>query len=336
MLSGRVGVRFHRGAHRFPVVVPCCRRPGRRRGRVAASLLHRARDVARVRVEPVEAPAREEGREGGVDRALLEAMLQRERVEHARHEALGRLVPLAQHEALHGRVARRLRLHDRHVAEEELQLRAEERRVRAAEDLGDERAAGRENERGDVLRGEEQLVLHVLVQLVEAGDVGGAVAHDKLGFAAEETNDLVRRRRGGDVTLEDANPRDRRHVLEIHRHDAALLLRKGRGGVGVVRGGGLGLGEVLGQARGEHLAPRPGRGAEVHRAGDAVEDVEALVDLQELVGAAGAVPLLLRLAVVHVALVLARAAHGDGKSSVSRVSVPSRSWAGGVHRALGQ
>ena len=49
---------------------------------------------------------------------------------------------------------------------------------------------------------------------------------------------------------------------------------------------------------------RAGRGAQVHRASDAREDVKLLVDLQELVRRARAPALLLGLAVVDVALVL--------------------------------
>ena len=42
---------------------------------------------------------------------------------------------------------------------------------------------------GDVERGQEELRLHVFVNVVESGDVGGAVAHHEVGVLALEVGD---------------------------------------------------------------------------------------------------------------------------------------------------
>ena len=58
------------------------------------------------------------------------------------------------------------------------------------------------------------------------------------------------------------------------------------------------------QPAAKHLTPASRRCAQVHSTRDAGEEVELLVNLQQLVGRAGAEAFLLCLAVVDVALVL--------------------------------
>jgi len=103
-----------------------------------------------------------------------------QRVGHGGRVVVGQLEVSAHDERLDARIARATRLGDDHVAKEYLELGNEQRRVLAAEYLPNERAARLEQVSGDVHGGQQQLRLHILVQVVESGDVRRAVKHDQV------------------------------------------------------------------------------------------------------------------------------------------------------------
>ena len=122
-----------------------------------------------------------------------------------------------------------------HSLEEDLELRVDEIDVLAAKDLGDELAAGLEDAAGYAQGGEEQLRLDVDVEVVQAGDVGGAVADDEVdgvrgvggcggrgggggwgggvGFRVEGLEDARDRGRVRDVAFQHRDAVEGRHGL---------------------------------------------------------------------------------------------------------------------------
>lgn len=66
---------------------------------------------------------------------------------------------------------------------------AEQRDARTSEYLGNKGAAGPKHVADDGHRRQQQLRLHVLVKVMKAGDVGGAVADDQVGVMAVKVGD---------------------------------------------------------------------------------------------------------------------------------------------------
>lgn len=127
---------------------------------------------------------------------------------------------LTQHKRLDTRNTTAFRFDTRHFLEKQTQLSKEQSDVAATENLGDKRAARREHVRGDVERRQQQLRLHKLVDVVHAGHVGCTVAHHQLGFASVKMSDDLRRcRLFGNVAHNLHHAFQRRHRLQIDRHD---------------------------------------------------------------------------------------------------------------------
>jgi hypothetical protein len=156
--------------------------------------------------------------------------------------------------------------------------------------------------------------LHELVHIVETGDVRRAVADDEVGVLAVEVGEhLVHLGEAGDVALNLHDALDGGHGLEVDGDD----LRKVVGGD--PRGD---RGEV--HLAAQHLAPAPGRRAQVHHVLDPAEDVEAVVDLQQLEGASRAPTLFFRLAVVDVALIFGALTHLERRAAATKVGASCR------------
>jgi hypothetical protein len=131
---------------------------------------------------------------------------------------------------LQGRVTRRAGLGDGDVVKVGVQRGIKRRgSVPAAEDLRDESPRVALLLFGCVLRGAledshgkpkgsgDKLCLQELVQAVEACDVWGAIADDKLGAATGEKGDYhFRSFRLGDVTLELDHARKGSHLVKVH------------------------------------------------------------------------------------------------------------------------
>lgn len=143
-------------------------------------------------------------------------------------------------------VAGGARLGDGDVGEEEAQLRVQQRGVAAAENLGDEAAAGPQQARGDAERGEDELRLAELIEVVHARHVGRTVRHDQVRpRALKVREDRLGRGALRNVALQLQHAGQGGHGLQVHRHQAHLRLLCGGG--------------CLVQAPGQHLSRGGGR-----------------------------------------------------------------------------
>ena len=141
--------------------------------------------------------------------------------------------------------------------------------------------------------------MDILVEVMHSRYIRRAVAHDEVGKPllitlfelAEDLSDRLRRR---DVANDKTDAFDGRHLLEIDSNDPHVF----------------NCTRAEEELPAEHLAPAARRRAQVNCATYAAEYVELFVDLEELEGRARAPAVLLRLAVIDVALVLGVLAHG--------------------------
>ena len=221
-----------------------------------------------------------------------------------------------------GGVTGALGLAARDVLEKESHLGEKQVNVTAPKDLGHKRASRAQDVAGDVEGRQQQLRLHILVNVVHARDVGGTIAHHQIRrLASEKRNDFMSRAGAGDVALQLVHAGNRRHFLQVDGHNAGVGQRRGigrEGGCDTRRVGGhcaRGVSRAGRKGRdvqdaGQDLRPRARGGAQVHRPAHAAKDVAFLVDLQELEGRPRPKPQLLGLAVKNVALVFAEATHG--------------------------
>lgn len=171
------------------------------------------------------------------------------------------------------------------TSEQQSQLGLHQRVHVMLEDLCHERAPILQHATGHVNGREDQLTLHVLVDLVQARDVWCPVRHHKLHFLALEVGrDGLHTRFGGDVTAHHAHTRDGGHFLQIHRdhrlHTTLLLW--------------------IVQALTQHLAPATRGRAKVHRMRYTLEHSTYFITLQQLKRGPRPEPVALGVAVVHV------------------------------------
>ncbi|KAE9523260.1 hypothetical protein AGLY_016360, partial [Aphis glycines] len=167
--------------------------------------------------------------------------------------AIGQSEVSAHNKRLDAGIARATRLGDDYVAEEYLKLGNEQGGIFAAEYLPNERAAR--------LDGQQQLCLHILVQIVEPGDVRRAVEHDQVHQLSlvELGKYLFGGTLLGDVALQLHDAGERGHRLKVDRDDLHVILTT------TVR----------------HLAPASGGRAQVHHSTNAVQHFELSVDLDQ-------------------------------------------------------
>ena len=121
----------------------------------------------------------------------------------------------------------------------------------------------------------------VVAQLDPRGE-GGGIAEDDIRRAAQGLGDAPPHLRRGHIALEDGYTGDRRDGLQIDGDHLAPLADDAR----------------------DDLRPGAGRGTEIDDGVAAAEDAEAFVDLQQLVGGAGAVTGLLGLPEVAIVLLV--------------------------------
>jgi len=192
-------------------------------------------------------------------------------------------------------IARATRLGDDHVAEEYLELGNEQGGVLAAKYLPNERAARLEQVSGDVHGGQQQLCLHILVQIVEPSDVRRAVEHDQVHqLAVVELGEyLFGGTLLGDVALQLHDAGERGHRLQVDCDDLHVVFTTA----------------VRVQRLAQHLAPASGGRAQVHHSANAVQHFELSVDLDQFERASCPPALFLGQPVVYVTLVLRRLAH---------------------------
>ena len=115
-------------------------------------------------------------------------MIEKESI-HRGDKAKGKVEVAADNERFNGRVSAAFGLRNGHFGEETSHLAVQETHISASEYLGEEGASGAEGVGGDVEGGEEELRLHVLVDVVETSHIRSAVTHHKIGEISLKVTD---------------------------------------------------------------------------------------------------------------------------------------------------